>query len=98
MTKRAASRFGSMAGLTLLLAVSACHQSPAPLTHIDSLDDLSVEALRARGYHSAIEPLQHLDLSQGPGTSVIARYDSDGLLNRGSIYQRKPLQRQATPC
>ena len=73
MTKRAASRFGSMAGLTLLLAVSACHQSPAPLTHIDSLHDLSIEALRARSYHANIEPIRHLELSDGHSTSIIAR-------------------------
>lgn len=84
MTCRAATRYRLLTGLVLTLAVGACQHPPLPPTHIESLDDLSVEALRARPYHSKIEPVRLLDGSGSAHTGLIAGYQSDGLL----VYTR----------
>lgn len=74
--------------LAAALLASACDSGPTP-THLASLSDVSIEALRSRSYHSVIS----LESMPQP-SSFLASYDSDG--NR--IYTRIDVPDSAPPA
>lgn len=99
---------GLTQALILVLLLAGCDASNRPRTHLESLADLSIDALSLREYSSSIQP--EFDLSRSPlgeayrrawsadggepYASLVASYHSDGL----RVYSRVDIPSRAPPA